>query len=757
MPLSAAEKMRRYRDRLQQDEERLAAVREKDRKRWHERKEDGKIRLIAHKTAREQRGQRRKWRTQQRKCRQNKINLQRNLTPPSTPTAMQPVAVIPMPVVSRQKKQALKQTKRQKSKTEYELKKLRQQLQHKKRLVDMYRKRLQRATALRVSKNDTPRTKTRKFLRHATSSMIRKSLIFHHALVDQVRAKYKETHEERQKQAFSRLFTGKIITKYRLKKTVQKEIGISKKRWRTDVINANTFVRKRYHSVTARIGKRVEEFFVREDVSRMTSGKKQTLTRAKNKQQKRFLNDTVSNLHIKFLAENSDIKLSYRTFCRLKPFWVVWPKEKDRDTCQCKTHENLQFLAKKLKQEHVISTDHLDELVTCISCSVTDKACMYNECVSCKNKRFPFEQHDCNAETTWTQWKTVAEERNIKKAGGQSEIKKVTVVMKEVQSGSIYDLTTEFEEQLQRFKTHYFNIRHQFISYRQLRKQMKSNEALVHVDFSENYIAKLANAVSSYHYGASQHQISLHTGVYYVGANSFPYTFCSVSDNLEHGPPAIWAHLNPVIEHIKTMHDDVDVLHFFSDGPTSQYRQKGNFYKFCKIMAEKGFKLATWNFHESGHGKGVPDAVSAAIKRLANSIVSFGNDIPTAAEFFECVGVKSHVKLFHVSSEEIQSEIDSFTSLKLQLQSVRGTMRLHQIITKSATEFKHRHVSCFCTETRDCDCFGLTSFRIVTSHSGHAAKRAIREVNIFYNTEISWFAYFCVVFVRSLPCFDAVG
>jgi len=58
-----------------------------------------KSRLTADKTTREQRGQRRKWRTQQRKCRQNKINIHRNLTPPSIPTAKQPVAVLPMPVV----------------------------------------------------------------------------------------------------------------------------------------------------------------------------------------------------------------------------------------------------------------------------------------------------------------------------------------------------------------------------------------------------------------------------------------------------------------------------------------------------------------------------------------------------------------------------------------------------------------------------------------------------------------------------------
>jgi len=100
--------------------------------------------------------------------------------------------------------------------------------------------------------------------------------------------------------------------------------------------------------------------------------------------------------------------------------------------------------------------------------------------------------------------------------------------MKEIQSGSIYDLMTEFEQQLQKFKAHYFNIQHQFGAYRQLRKDMKSNEALVHVDFPENYVAKLSSAVSINHYGASQHQISLHTGVYYVGTNSLPYTFCSI-------------------------------------------------------------------------------------------------------------------------------------------------------------------------------------------------------------------------------------
>ena len=39
----------------------------------------------------------------------------------------------------------------------------------------------------------------------------------------------------------------------------------------------------------------------------------------------------------------------------------------------------------------------------------------------------------------------------------------------------------------------------------------------------------------------------------------------------------IWAHLNPVIERIKNIHGSA----FFIDGPTRQYQQKSNFYKFC--------------------------------------------------------------------------------------------------------------------------------------------------------------------------------
>ena len=52
-----------------------------------------------------------------------------------------------------------------------------------------------------------------------------------------------------------------------------------------------------------------------------------------------------------------------------------------------------------------------------------------------------------------------------------------------------------------------------------------------------------------------------------------------------------------------------------------------------KGMSQLGICKATWNFHESGHGKGVPDSVGGALKRTANNLVIHGHFIKDSASF----------------------------------------------------------------------------------------------------------------------------
>ena len=413
-------------------------------------------------------------------------------------------------------------------------------------------------------------------------------------------------------------------------------------------------IRKQRKPCAAAIEKRktVELFFERDDVSRLTTGKKDTITRKKVKKQKRFLLESLGILHSKFLSEDS-IKISYSRFCEFRPFWVRIPTIKDRETCLCKIHENTKLQVEKCKQLNIIQNTNLPTLIGQIACSVQSKKCMYGECTECKATRIETNSYDRNEETWWWTWRTKEEERNIKKKDERETIK-VKMTCKEKVHGCAYDLVTTLEDSLVKMKKHHFNINHQYQAYRCIRENMGIDEAMVHIDFAENYVGKHADEPQGAHFGASKSQTTLHTGVLYL-KDKAPFSFCTISPSLMHGPRAIWAYMEPVFEYLEDNHPEVMILHIFSDGPVTQYRQKHNFCLFSKRLIPR-FKMATWNFFESSHGKGAPDGIGAALKRIADNLVSHKNDVPDAFTFYELVKPMTPVKLFLVTEEDIAKQ-----------------------------------------------------------------------------------------------------
>ncbi|KAF9405953.1 hypothetical protein HW555_013504 [Spodoptera exigua] len=66
--------------------------------------------------------------------------------------------------------------------------------------------------------------------------------------------------------------------------------------------------------------KEIEVFFEDDENSRLCSGKKECITRNKVRKQKRYISDTLVNLHEKFL-KTSSYSISYSAFCKMRPFW----------------------------------------------------------------------------------------------------------------------------------------------------------------------------------------------------------------------------------------------------------------------------------------------------------------------------------------------------------------------------------------------------------------------------------------------------
>ncbi|MES9906221.1 MAG: hypothetical protein ABW168_26520, partial [Sedimenticola sp.] len=306
------------------------------------------------------------------------------------------------------------------------------------------------------------------------------------------------------------------------------------------------------------------------------------------------------------------------------------------------------------------------------------------------------------------------------------EVKQVTVINKEEEHGTAADLTNEFRRQMsEKYRKHHFNINNQYQHYKYLRENMKPNECFVHIDFAENYVGKLSSEIQSRHFGASQTQITLHTGYYAIGNTDKLVTFSAVSDTFQHDPASIWAFMTPVLQEIRRDHPAVDTIHFYSDGPTSQYRQKGNFYFFSTEVFALGFKGATWNFHEAGHGKGIPDGVGGTLKRAADRRVSYGADIIDAHSFIqELTKANTDIKLFYVDPSSVKQFDDILRSQNLQ--TVPGTMKIHQVVTMSPKHIQYRDVSCSCLENT-CAGHSFLHFAFSTENVSNRTRRKVTD------------------------------
>ena len=211
-----------------------------------------------------------------------------------------------------------------------------------------------------------------------------------------------------------------------------------------------------------------------------------------------------------------------------------------------------------------------------------NKKCSYRECGECQNIQLPksFTEKEAGRQVNWYVWKTrkVRIPKSIRK-NEKDEIKQVSITSKEKEYGTLKTLYEDFKADIQKLGRHAFNIGNQYKQIRQLKDKLLPSEVIIHADYSENYIAKYSEEIQSVHFGASQKQISLHTrtGILYF-ADKEHASFCSISDATYHGPAAVWAHLEPVLELAKRMVPELETVHFITDGPTTQYRNKDNLY-----------------------------------------------------------------------------------------------------------------------------------------------------------------------------------
>jgi hypothetical protein len=218
-------------------------------------------------------------------------------------------------------------------------------------------KSIQRLKKSRVSKapaEDTPTIITEQIMNEANllpdqRAKVKKHLMLGNVVLKEIR-NAKENTKRSCIKAIHRIVSGKIVKKYRCADLLRKTTGLCRHRLGKSDNKNHQIAKATRNSKVKKHQKVVEDFLRREDNSKMQPGKQDTKTIKKGeKVQTYILSDYLTNLYAKFKAENPTINISFTSFCRSRPKYVLTTAFSSRSSCLCTKHQNASLTLKALR------------------------------------------------------------------------------------------------------------------------------------------------------------------------------------------------------------------------------------------------------------------------------------------------------------------------------------------------------------------------------------------------------------------------
>jgi hypothetical protein len=175
--------------------------------------------------------------------------------------------------------------------------------------------------------------------------------------------------------------------------------------------------------------------------------------------------------------------------------------------------------------------------------------------------------------------------------------------------------------------------------------------------------------------------------------------FVAVSDVLNHNAVSVDTILKQLISELKMLVPDIRRIHYLTDSPTSQHRNKSIFRLISTHKEEFGVQ-ARWNYLESGHRKGPCDGLG-----IQNASYFFSYAQKTMEE-------GSKVKYIYYTQEDYD-EAKSKLDAKTPIQAVQGTFKIQYVVVNNPMQIYTRNVSCYCQQCIDdvtqSNCEGYTN------------------------------------------------
>lgn len=510
MALTSAERQKRYRQKKKGDSVYMAKERARQKKNYV------KIECMSAKVKnkRRQDGLKR-W----KKWKSNKIHAEDNSTgPASIPIDGQSAddQIHPSAQPYDPRNRTRKRISRAVSEANRKIKKLEKENTDLKKNADKYRKRYERQNSASKAPPTTvlfedfvneiqasPMSAVKKDLTTMGLSTknvpknILKKLVFNESVITELQV-CRKLDSDKKGSTLNRILSGKVMKKYRLHNMSRKKFNFSATRKDQCPLSQSQTARLCRNQVIYNLKKSVTDFFECDDVTLMCPGKKDAVKVGSVKVQKRLLNDYMKNVYAKFCSEFPFQKLSYTTFTRMRPTYVKLVNFFSRNACLCKYHQNYALPI---------------ECIHNLGIKITSKDPEYflrwisTECGTGKEDIIVFLKSLCPDNLpnniVFSMWDSVVDEK------GKKKVKVVSV------SNTQNDFFKHFAECHDSFSGHSMRVANQFSAVKSLKSLISSKEALVQMDFAENYTCVSLDEIQSAYWG--QTQVTIHPIVVYLG------------------------------------------------------------------------------------------------------------------------------------------------------------------------------------------------------------------------------------------------
>ena len=188
--------------------------------------------------------------------------------------------------------------------------------------------------------------------------------------------------------------------------------------------------------------------------------------------------------------------------------------------------------------------------------------------------------------------------------------------------------------------------------------------------------------------------------VYYRENNELKHkNFVFVIDDLGHNIGVVYAIMKRLVPEISNaINCDLKKIHYWTDGPTSQYRNKTAFYLVATHNDLFGVD-AEWNYFEAGHGKGPCDGIGGTAKRMADLSIKQEKVKIQDASDFHTWGKYHHKSATYVfvTGQECSTARGELDEVNKTLIPDKGTLQIHNVSSTSKDTVCTRITSCYCS------------------------------------------------------------